>query len=560
MISVGKYALGLDFGTLSVRALIVEMRTGREIADEVCAYAHGCMEEALPSGVPLGVDWALQHPDDYIAAMTGAVRGVLRKSGVDGDEVAGIGVDFTSCTVLPALNDGTPLCDLPEYRDEPHAYVKLWMHHAAAREAAEIERIGSVHAKKWMDRYSGSMSSESFFPKLLQIVREAPEVYARADLFLEAGDWLVWRMTGRLCRNSCAAGYKAMWHAEDGYPGRDFFRALDPRMENVVAEKLRGEIVPIGSVAGYLTEEIAGELGLRAGTPVAACVVDAHCAFAGLGVDGPGTLMLSMGTSCCHLTIHDREVDVPGMCGNVWGGILPGFYGYEAGQAGFGTHFSWFAENGVPAAYRDEAAAKGQTALEFLAERARKLRPGENGIIALDWWNGNRSILNDQNLSGALIGLTSQSRPEDIYRALLEGVIFGTRRIVESFEDAGVPISRIVAVGGIPRKNPLLMQICADILGKPILLAESSQGAALGAAVFGAVAAGGANGGYDDVLEAVRRMGKCGDVVYTPDSRNHAAYEAIYQDYRMLYDWFGAQPLMARMKARRRGCLEAAQE
>lgn len=554
---MSKYSLGLDFGSLSVRALIVEMRTGKEIISTESKYTNGIMDAFLLSGKPLGVDWALQVPKDYEDSMSEAIQSVLKQSKINKDEIAGIGVDFTSCTVMPVMADGTPMCNLPQYRNEPHAYVKLWMHHAAAKEAERINEVGRKYARKWIDRYSGRISSEFLLPKVLQIINEAPEIYESFDLFMEAGDWLVWRMTGNLFRNACAAGYKAMWHAQDGYPSKEFFRNLDERIENIVEEKLYGNVMPVGSVAGELTQEYAEKMGLLAGTPVAVCTVDGHCTYASLGIDIPGTLMIIMGTSGCHLTIFDKEINVPGMCGVVLDGVLPGYYGYESGQAGFGTHMAWFIENCVPATYMQEAEARGIQTIQLLTEKAERLQPGENGVIGLDWWNGNRSVLNNQNLSGMLVGLTYQTKPEDIYRALLEAIAFGTKRIVESFENSGIPVSRISAVGGIPEKNSLLMQICADVLGRPIQLAGSKQGAALGAAIYGAKAAGSINGGYDDILLAVRRMGKLKDVVYRPNPSSMVAYEDIYNDYCRLYNWFGSNSLMAQIKDRKRFLLSS---
>lgn len=552
---MGRYSLGLDFGTLSVRALIVEMATGKEVVSYENAYQHGVLDQQLPDGTRLGVDWALQVPNDYIESMANAVAGALRTAEISGDEIAGIGIDFTSCTILPVLADGTPLCELPGNQNKPHAYVKLWMHHAAANEAELISEIARQYASKWIDRYSGRISSEFMYPKVLQVLNEAPEIYRQADMFLEAGDWLVWRMTGKLARNACAAGYKAMWHSADGYPPKAFFRKLDVRLENLVEEKLKGDVVPVGNKAGSLSAEIAGKMKLKPGIPVAVSTIDGHCTFPSLGVSEPGTLMIIMGTSGCHLTIDNKEVDVQGMCGVVRDGVLPGFFGYESGQSGFGTHMAWFLDNCLPESYATEAKRRGIEPIEYVTELAEKLIPGQNGLIGLDWWNGNRSVFNNHNLSGLLLGLTYQTKPEDIFLALLEAVAFGTRRIVDSYDEAGIHISRIVAVGGIPEKNKLLMQICSDVLGRPIQLAGSAQGAALGAAIYGAVVAGKENGGYNSIIDAVNRMGSLKDTVYHPIAERKAAYGQIYSDYLFLYDLFGKNDLMGRIKNRRRDAI-----
>ena len=538
---MSKYSIGIDFGSLSVRALIVDISNGEEIVSRVSEYPHGCMSDKLPSGVRLGVDWALQDAEDYISSMCKAVSEAMSESGIDKKDIAGIGIDFTACTVVAAKSDGRPLSSLPEYKDCPHAYVKLWMHHAAVKQAERINAIGADLASDWMKRYSGKMSSEFMFPKILQVVEEAPEIYDAADLFMEGGDWTVWQMTGNLYRNSCAAGYKAMWHDRDGYPSKEFFKALNPKMENIVETKLRGEVLEVGSCAGGLRADFAERMGLEEGTPVAVATIDGHCAYAGLGKADPGTMMIIMGTSGCHMTISSEDRMVPGICGCVKGGILPGYYGYEAGQSGFGTHFEWFTENCIPERYVKEAEEKGVSVYQLMEEKAGKFLPGETGLLVLDWWNGNRSVINDNGLSGVIVGMTAQNRPEEIYRAIIEAMAFGTRKIVESFVSTGVPVNDIIAVGGIAEKNPHLMQIFADVLGMPIRLAGSSQGTALGAAVFGALVGGKARGGYDDIFEAVGNIGKTKDLCYVPDKDKHDAYGPLFERYSRLYDYFGIE-------------------
>ena len=538
---MGKYSIGIDFGSLSVRALIVDVSDGKEIISKVCEYPNGCMSEALPSGVKLGVDWALQNAEDYISSMCEAVSAAVKGSAVDKKDIVGVGIDFTACTVVAAKSDGTPLSSLPEYKDCPHAYVKLWMHHAAFKQAERINAIGAELAPSWMKRYSGKMSSEFMYPKILQVVEEAPEIYDAADLFLEGGDWTVWQMTGNLYRNSCAAGYKAMWHDRDGYPSKEFFKALNPRMEDIVETKLKGDVLEVGSCAGGLKADMAEKMGLEEGTPVAVATIDGHCAYAGLGKAEPGTMMIIMGTSGCHMIIGEEDKNVPGICGCVKGGILPGFYGYEAGQSGFGTHFEWFTENSVPERYMKEAEEKKISIYQLMENKAAAYAPGETGLLILDWWNGNRSVINDNSLSGAIIGMTAQTKPEEIYRAIIEAMAFGTRTIVESFIESGVPVKEIVAVGGIAEKNPHLMQIFADILGMQIRLAGSSQGTALGAAVFGALVGGKTRGGYDNIFSAVNAIGKTKELCYSPDPEKHSAYAPLFERYRKLYHYFGIE-------------------
>ena len=492
---MAKYAIGVDFGTESGRALLVDVADGREVATAVHPYANGVIDERLPgSGLRLPPDWALQDPNDYLEVFHHAVPAVLRESGVSPDDVIGLGIDFTACTMLPVKANGAPLCFLPEWRDNPHAWIKLWKHHAAQPEADKINATAREMGEAWLDRYGGKISSEWFFSKTLQILDEAPEIYEAADRLIEAADWVVWQLTGHETRNSCTAGYKGLWSKREGFPGKAYFAALDPRLENVVDEKLSREIAPLGGKAGGLTAQAAQWTGLKPGTAVAVANVDAHVAVPASTVVEPGRMVIIMGTSNCHMVMGTEERVVPGMCGYVEDGIIPGFFGYEAGQSCVGDHFAWFTENCVPAAYEKEAAHRGISVHELLEERAAKLKPGESGLLALDWWNGNRSVLVDVDLTGLLLGATLATKPEEIYRALIEATAYGTRMIIETFAANGVPVHEIVATGGLPDRNKLLMQIYADVSGRPIHIAGTHQGGALGSAMHGAVAAGEAVG------------------------------------------------------------------
>ena len=546
-----KYAIGVDFGTESGRALLVDVADGREAATYVHPYANGVIDEKLPgAGIRLEPDWALQDPNDYLETFKQAVPAVLRESGVDPADVIGLGIDFTACTMLPTKADGTPLCFLQEWRDQPHAWVKLWKHHAAQPEADQINATARRMGEKWLDRYCGKISSEWFFSKTLQILNEAPEVYAAADRLIEAADWVVWQLTGRETRNSCTAGYKALWSKREGFPGKAYFRALDPRLENVVDARLSREIAALGGKAGGLTSQAATWTGLRPGTAVAIANVDAHVAVPAATVVEPGRMVIIMGTSNCHTVLGAEERLVPGICGYVEDGIIPGFFGYEAGQSCVGDHFAWFTENCVPAAYEREAAGRGVSIHQLLEERAATLAPGESGLLALDWWNGNRSVLVDVDLTGLLLGATLATRPEEIYRALIEATAYGTRIIIETFQANGVPVHQIVATGGLPDRNKLLMQIYADVTGRPIVIAGTHQGGALGSAMHGAVAAGKAAGGYDTIVEAAQRMARLRDEAYTPNPAATAIYDRLFAEYVTLHDYFGrgANDVMKRLK------------
>jgi L-ribulokinase len=552
--SEGKYAVGVDFGTESGRAVLIDVTSGEEIASSVHPYANGVIDESLPdSGVELEPDWALQDPNDYIEVYKRAIPAVLDDSGVDPEDVIGVGIDFTACTMLPTKADGTPLCFLPEWRDNPHAWVKLWKHHAAQPEANKLNAIARELGYDFLDRYGGKISSEWFFPKAWQILDEAPDVYASADRLIEAADWAVWQLTGVEARNSCTAGYKAVWSKREGFPPNEFLKALDPRMENIVDEKMARDISPLGDRAGGLTAEAAAWTGLKPGTAVAVANVDAHVSVPAATVTEPGRMVIIMGTSNCHMVLATEERFVPGMCGYVEDGILPGFFGYEAGQSCVGDHFAWFVENAVPAAYEHEAEARGIGIHALLEEKAAALQPGESGLVALDWWNGNRSVLVDVDLTGMLLGATLATKAEEIYRALIEATAYGTRIIIETLVEHGVPVAEIVATGGLPDRNKLLMQVYADVTGRTIHVAESGQIGALGSAMHAAVAAGKAAGGFDSIEEASEKMAGLRGEVYEPIPEHQVVYDRLYAEYVTLHDYFGrgANDAMKRLKALR---------
>ncbi len=548
---MAKYTIGVDFGTLSARALVVEVGTGRELASATLNYAHGVMDEYLPTGERLKPDWALQHPQDYLDCLAYTIPEALKKAGVNSADVIGVGIDFTACTVVAVDEEGTPLCLRSEWAHNPHSWIKLWKHHAAQDEANRLNAVAQERGEAFLARYGGKISSEWMLPKIWQTLNEAPEVYAAAHRFMEAGDWVIMQLTGRETRNACMAGYKAMWSKSEGYPSKDFLRALDPRLENVVDEKLSRDIYPIGAKAGEITPEAAKLTGLKEGTAVSVATVDAHVSIPATGSVEAGNMLMIMGTSTCDIMVSKEEHIVPGMCGVVADGVIPGLLGYEAGQSCVGDHFNWFVDTCVPAEYAREAAEKGMDLHQLLTDKAARLKPGESGLMALDWWNGNRSVLVDVDLTGMILGMTLTTKPEEMYRALIESTAYGARVIMDTFEESGVRISKLLACGGIAKKNPFLMQIYADVLNREIEVVRSTQAPALGAAMFGAVAAGAAHGGYDDIADAAREMGGTEQKKYAPISENVAVYRQLYAEYKQLHDYFGrgGNDVMKRLKA-----------
>jgi len=546
-----KYAIGIDFGTESGRSVLVQVDDGKEIASEVYEYANGVIDEKLPgSGTRLGHEWALQDPNDYIRTMEHTIPAVVKQSGIDPADVIGIGIDFTACTMLPVDAQGRALCTLDEFRDAPHAWVKLWKHHAAQPEADKLNETARRCGEDFLDRYGGKISSEWFFPKAWQILDEAPEIYNAADRLMEAADWVILQLTGNERRNSCTAGYKAIWEKATGFPSKEFFKALDPRLENIVEEKMSADIYPLGAKAGGLTAEMAKLTGLKEGTAVAVANVDAHVAVPATTVTDVGKMVMVMGTSICHMVCGAEKKISPGMCGVVEDGILPGLFGFEAGQTAVGDIFAWFTRNCVPESYEAEAREKGISTHELLEERASAYLPGESGVIALDWWNGNRSVLVDADLSGVVLGATLQTKPEEIYRAIIEATAYGTKKIIDTFEAHGVAVDEIYCCGGLPERNRMLMQIYSDVTGRTMKISASAQTPALGSAMHGAVAAGAAAGGYDTIQEAARKMAHLRDEVYTPIKENSEVYDKIFEEYDILHDYFGrgANDVMKRLK------------
>lgn len=547
---MAKYAIGLDYGSLSVRTLLIDIHTGEELATSIYDYDHQVMETELPCGVKLGESWALQHPQDYLNGLYTTIQEVITISQVNPKDIVGIGVDFTSCTILPTKADGTPLCFLPEFEHNPHAYVKLWKHHAAQYCADQLNQTAEQMKEPWLPLYGGKISSEWMIPKIMQIVKEAPEVYDACDRILEAGDWIVWQLTGVEARSACNAGYKGLYHYKNGYPSHAFFKSLDPKMECVVEEKLSTDIHPLGGCAGTITSEVAEKTGLSLDTAVAISIIDAHASVPACKIDGPGTMLMIMGTSTCHMLLSEKEMGVPGTCGIVKDGILPGYFGYEAGQSCVGDHFSWFVKNCLPASYYEQAKEQGMNIHQFLRSKAEKLRVGESGLIALDWWNGVRSVLMDFDLSGLIVGMTLLTKPEEIYRALIEATAYGTRQIIEAFESAGVPVNHLIAAGGIAEKDPMTMQIYADVCKRPIHISGSPQSGALGSAIFGIAAADPKRTGYDNVHQIAHKLGKLKNVVYQPILKNSTIYDSLFAEYQQLHDYFGkdGNQVMKRLK------------
>jgi len=534
-----KFSIGLDFGTSSARALVVEVSSGEEVGTAVYDYPSGDQGVLLDPREP---DLARQNPRDYLDGLQECVRGAMRDAaksdGFSAGDVIGMGVDTTGSTPLPVDSGGTPLAFDPRFREDVNAQVWLWKDHTGHAEAAEITSRARDARPHYLAKCGGTYSSEWFWSKILHCARTAPDVFDAAYTWVEHADWMPAILTGnanpsRIRRGVCAAGHKAMYNsAWGGYPDEDFLGSLDHRLVRV-RRTLPSRAYHAAEPAGMLTEEWAERLGLPEGVPVAVGAFDAHLGAVGSGIR-PGTLVRIVGTSTCDMMVapmDDPLADIPGLCGIVPESVLPGQYGLEAGQSAVGDIFNWFVRVIRPDG-KDHAALTGE---------AERLRPGESGLLALDWHNGNRTVLVDQRLTGMILGLTLHSTPAEIYRALVEATAFGARVIMERFEEYGLGVDRIVNCGGISARNRLVMQIYADVMGRAQHISRSSQTPALGAAMAGAVVAGEAAGGHADFDAAARAMTGVQEAVFHPDPQNRQIYDGIFRLYKRLHDAFGVR-------------------
>ena len=550
---MAKYSIGLDFGTLSVRAILTDVETGKELSTAVYAYPHGVISEALPCGRELPSGWALQNPQEYLDGMAKVIPEAVKKAGVPAEDVIGIGLDFTSNTFLPVDENYVPLCTKKEFEDRPHAWVKLWKHHGNSSYAARMKQVARERKEPFLKYFAGNVTAEWLFPRILEIFEEDRDLYDAAYTFIEAGDWIVQQLTGNDRRSVCIAGFKALWSKEYGFPSEEYFAAVNPGFRTVVKDKLAKDYYILGTSAGGLSDLWVKRTGLNRNVAVSVCSVDADAALPVIRELKSGNLIICFGTSGCQIMVSSEFREIPGTFGTVEDGIVPGMFAYDAGQRCVGDALNWVVDNCVPPAYVESAKNSGKNIHQYLTELAEKQYPGENGLIALDWWNGNRSVLSNFDLSGMLLGMTMETKPEDIYRAFIEATAYGARKIIETYEENGIKINNIFGCGGIAKKNPLFMQIYADVLGRKIQVIRTEQAPARGSAMFGAVAAGRENGGYDSIIEAAEAMSEPFETSYTPIRENVELYNELYDDYILLHDYFGrgGNDVMMRMRRRK---------
>ncbi len=531
------YTLGLDYGSLSCRGILADICDGRIVAEAEFVYPHGILTDALPDGTPLHGSWCLQHPGNYLAALDHIIPKLREKSGVSPSQIIGIGVDFTASTVVPLDGSFRPLCE--SYPDRPHAWPKLWKHHGAQLQAEKLTCLCETYEPDYLRRYGGKISSECLTAKVLQVFEEDPEVFQLTHSFVEAMDYVTSLLCGKPVFSGSVAAAKAFYSREFGYPDGDFFAALHPALIKLPEEKLMARhedfvLAYPGERAGRLCPEMAKRFGLCPGIAVSAPQMDAYAAMPGIGIAKPGVMMLVIGTSTGMMLLSKEKKEVEGVTACLPDTYYPGLWGYGSGQASVGDAFGWFVKNCVPESYAQTARERNISVHQYLTELAFALAPGESGLLALDWLGGNRSCLGNPNLSGMILGLTLQTKPEEIYRALLEGTAFGARVILEAYREAGVAVEEIWICGGIANKNDLMMQIYADVLGLPLHVSRCTQAPALGAAIYAAAAAG-----EGDIFRMVEAMGDRRCRIFEPNSNNQEIYNELYLEYKRLHDYFG---------------------
>lgn len=526
------FSIGVDFGTSSGRVFLVNTENGEIISKYIKRYSHGVIEGEL-NGRELPSSYALQNANDYMEVIEAGIPIILEEANIAPSEVVGIGIDFTSSTVMFVDGHMEPIHNKLEFQNHPHAYVKLWKHHGAQAEADLLFQTALAEKKRWLGYYGFNVSSEWMIPKILEVNNKAPEIMAETADIMEAGDWIVNKLTNQNIRSNCGLGFKAFWEETSGFH-YDLFDKVDDKLSEIIRSKVDATIINIGESAGTISETMALKLGLSPDTQVSPFIIDAHSSLLGIGSTQEKEMTMVMGTSTCHLMLSKAQHKVPGISGSVKGGIIPELYAYEAGQTAVGDLFEYVAKQ-APYEYVVEANRRGISILELLTEKAERLYPGESGIIALDWHNGNRSVLSDSHLKGCLFGLGLQTKHEEIYRAYMEATAFGTKMIMNQYQEWNMEVNRVFACGGIPKKNKLLMDIYANVLNKSITIMDSEYAPAIGAAILGAIS-GGTYRTFNQAIDAMKEP-----VLYTvePEQQKVSRYEQLFSAYKELHDLHG---------------------
>ncbi|WP_404340720.1 ribulokinase [Staphylococcus equorum] len=526
------YSIGIDFGTGSGRAFLINTENGEIVEQFIKTYTHGTIEGEL-DGQKLPQSYALQNANDYMEVIEEGIPAILAKTQIAPNEIVGIGIDFTSSTVVFVDGNMEPIHNKEGFKDNPHAYVKLWKHHGAQDEADVLFKTALEEKNRWLGFYGFNVSSEWMIPKIMEVNNKAPEVIAESAYIMEAGDWIVNRLTDQNVRSNCGLGFKSFWEADTGFH-YDLFDKVDNDLSTIVREKVEAPVVNIGETVGKVSQTMADKLGLSPETQVSPFIIDAHASLLGIGSERDKEMTMVMGTSTCHLMLNKEQHKVPGISGSVKGAIIPELYAYEAGQTAVGDLFEYVAKQ-TPYDDVKEAKLRDISIFELLNEKAAKLYPGESGLIALDWHNGNRSVLSDSNLKGCLFGMGLHTKLEEIYRAYMEATAFGTKMIMQQYEGWHMEVDHVFACGGIPKKNTLLMDIYANVLNKRVTVIDSEYAPAIGAAILGAIC-GGAHTDFSEAVEAMKEP-----VLYTvePQPDKVEIYKKLFNAYQSLHDLHG---------------------
>lgn len=533
---MSKYTIGVDFGQNSGRAILIDVDSGEQIAVSTYDYYYGIMNRNFIDGTPLPHNWSIANPQDYLDVLNNVIRGVLEN--ISPGDVIGLGIDFSYCCMLPVTKDGTPLCFTNEFKNNPHAYVKLNNHISATAEAKHMLQVAQKRNETWLDCYNNSIGADWLFPKILETYNNAPEIYNAAGYFIEVTDWLVWQLTDIQVRNSFAAGYKALWNKEYGYPTKDYFKEINPEFENIVQDKLDAPIASIGTMAGGISRKGSELTGLKVGTAVSIGSVDIVSCMPTVKLTGENKMLAVMGSSSIFLTMSSLNNQVDGVIGPIPDGIIPGYSGYKANQAAVGETFSWLLNNYLPPEYHECAKREGRNLHSYLAQLMMKQKAGESGIVFLNWLRGNKSPLMNPNLTALFVGMTLNTKVEHMYRAVIESMAFDTRRIMDCFAQKGIEIDTFIGVGTIAERNPFIMQLYADILKTPVKVSGTQLAPVIGSAIFGACAAGSQVGGYDSLTTASAVMGNLKPTTYYPIIENVNIYDRLYNEYCNLCDIF----------------------
>mgnify|MGYP002720834504 FL=1 len=528
------YSIGIDYGTASGRVILVNTSDGKIVSSYEETYQHGTIAEEL-GGETLPHNYFLQHAGDYNHVLENGVKHVLEESQVNKDEVVGIGVDFTSCTVVFLDENFKPLHMNEDLANHPHAYVKLWKHHGAQDEATQMVEANEKANQNWLDYYGHSVNSEWMIPKILEVKHKAPELLERAHYIMEAGDYMTSLLVNQNIRSNCGIGFKGFYDEVNGF-NYDFFETVDPELPQIVKDKCEAPVIQIGDSAGSLSEYYQNLWGLSSNVQISPYMIDAHSGVLGAGAIEKGEFTPVIGTSTCHLMLDPKQEPIPSITGSVKDAIIPGLYAYEAGQAAVGDLFS-YSERMAPQHIVEEAAKQDKSVLEYLETLASQIPVEDQHVVVLDWHNGNRSILSDSHLTGSVFGLTLQTPFEMVHRAYLESTAFGTKMIMKQFEDNDIPVHTVYASGGIPKKSRLLVDIYANVLNKKVVVLESSNATALGAAMLGA----NVGGAYDTLRETVQHMKQPVYYEKQPDPEKVKHYEKLFDKYQKLHDLLGRE-------------------